>query len=177
MTSPSRWVRGSRYTSNLSDWQYYQHKNEDRVLLGKHGHVTITGYCGTQLLPQTINDFFTKMLHLQPLLVAQQCTAGVDTLKLFTYLRTLKAGKAQGMKTTRDIDIAALGCFTVLLYRDSQCRNVLNCSPDQTMRIPLHIDCTTFCSLGISDVKTMRGFFLSVFVLSHRLFLDPFRRT
>ncbi|KAG8273913.1 hypothetical protein J6590_011462, partial [Homalodisca vitripennis] len=26
------------------------------------------------------------------------------------------------------------------------------------MRIPLHLDCTTFSSLGVSDVETMQGF-------------------
>ncbi|KAG8298497.1 hypothetical protein J6590_013674 [Homalodisca vitripennis] len=43
-----------------------------------------------------------------------------------------------------------------------QHRSALNCVPDETMRIPLHLDCTTFCSLVVSYVETMRNFVLSV---------------
>ncbi|KAG8324257.1 hypothetical protein J6590_096546 [Homalodisca vitripennis] len=45
------------------------------------------------------------------------------------------------------------------------------------VQIPLHLDCTTFCSLVVSDVETLREVRLSVFVLRHRLFLDLFRQT
>ncbi|KAG8268964.1 hypothetical protein J6590_011575 [Homalodisca vitripennis] len=49
------------------------------------------------------------------------------------------------------------GCSTVFSDRVSQHRRALICTPDETLRIPLQLECTTFCSLCVSDVETMRG--------------------
>ncbi|KAG8264739.1 hypothetical protein J6590_004760 [Homalodisca vitripennis] len=49
-----------------------------------------------------------------------------------------------------------LGSSIMLWDRVSQHLSELNCVPDETMRIPLYLVCTTFCSLGASDVETMR---------------------
>ncbi|KAG8329488.1 hypothetical protein J6590_084766 [Homalodisca vitripennis] len=47
-----------------------------------------------------------------------------------------------------------LGCSTVLWDRHRH-RSAFNCAADETMRIPLHLDCTT--TFLKSDVETMRG--------------------
>ncbi|KAG8298684.1 hypothetical protein J6590_010684 [Homalodisca vitripennis] len=40
-----------------------------------------------------------------------------------------------------------------------------HCAPDETMRMPLHLDYTVFCNLGASNVEKMLKFILSSFVV------------
>ncbi|KAG8275944.1 hypothetical protein J6590_075146 [Homalodisca vitripennis] len=71
--------------------------------------------------------------------------------------------------------LTVVSCCILPCARTHTCHSCLTLFPastDKDNEIPLHLDSTTFCSLGVSDDETMRGIVLSFVVHRRRLSLQ-----